>query len=358
MRPSQFRVAFRDRGPRPLASHARKRRAAGGIGRAPGAHRPRRAAASRGVAGAASPCRCRPALPPGYHRLAVERRRGQRRDRADRGAAPLSPAFGAGRALLGAHGAALRAALGAQLGHRRFHRSRHARRRCGPARRGRARHQPAACALPRRAPAYQPLFAFEPAVSQSALYRCRGGAGFPATAWARAGPRRAAPRGDLVDYSAVARLKRPPSTRSIAAFARGSSGRQAERARCRFPALPARGRRRRSRPLPPSPRCTSTSWLRAAASPGMTGRRRCATAASPEVQHFAAEHRAASSCTSICNGRPTGSSAPRAARRRSGAAARPLPRSRRRRRSQRRRGLGRPGLMVSPAPPSARRPTC
>ena len=110
---------------------------------------------------------------------------------------------------LGAHRPALRAALGAQLGDRRLHRSGRSGRAGGRAGCRRARHQSAACPLSCRSPPHQPLFALEPSVLERVLPRPRGGAG----------PRR---------------------ERRSAGHAR----------RCRLPRRARPGKRRRSRRLP------------------------------------------------------------------------------------------------------------
>ena len=91
-----------------------------------------------------------------------------------RAAACLSRRRAAG---LGAGGTALCRTLGPQLGARRFQRSQAAGGDCDALRRGRHRAQSAACAVRGSRRAGEPLRAQQPAVSQSALYRCRGDSG-------------------------------------------------------------------------------------------------------------------------------------------------------------------------------------
>ena len=77
------------------------------------------------------------------------------------------------RPLLAVGGAALQRPVGAQLGYRRFYRSRSRDRACGRSGGRRGRAEPAARLVRRSPRRLQPLFAEQPAVSQSALYRCR-----------------------------------------------------------------------------------------------------------------------------------------------------------------------------------------
>ncbi len=152
--------------------------------------------------------------------------------RVEPGRSQPEPAFqGDGRKMLGAGGAALRGALAAQLGPRRFQRSRRACWTSSPTSAAR-RHRPQSAARAVLRPAgllRQPVFAEQPAVSQSALHRRRGDRGIrPRSCRKRCrttllGLREA----ELVDYPAVARAQARRVARGLSEFAATAAARHA-----------------------------------------------------------------------------------------------------------------------------------
>ena len=91
------------------------------------------------------------------------------------------------RARLRPHRAALHAALRAQLGDGRLHRPAHRARAMGSARRGARRAQPAACPVPPRPGARQPVQPLQPPVSERPVPRSRADRGVPRVAPKRSG---------------------------------------------------------------------------------------------------------------------------------------------------------------------------
>jgi hypothetical protein len=110
----------------------------------------------------------------------IRRHRAARAHDADRRAGPLLSAGNprAGRPRLGRRAATVFAALRAQLGHRRLHRSRHRGCAVGRARREHHRRQSAACLVPARCRPREPVQPVEPAVSERAVSRHRGNSRF------------------------------------------------------------------------------------------------------------------------------------------------------------------------------------
>ena len=270
-----------------------------------------------------------------------------RTNAADRGAAKgLWRRF---RPLLAARGPALRRPLGAQLGDRRFHRSRRPDRTRRRSRRRRRRPQSAARAVRRPSRRLQPLFAEQPAVSQSALYRRRKTAGISACAFADKSDALARLRAsDIVDYAGVAE----PEMARAALRVRCLQDRSRSRAPAGF-----REVSRRARAV-----AVALRLLRGAAAQirqavvGMAGR--MATARRGQMRRLAPGRRMPpkSSSSNSCNGPPTGSCRPAsdlaAQARHEGRA---LSRRRRRRAVRRLRCLERADRRFRAISPSARR---
>ena len=162
------------------------------------------------------------------------------------------------RPLLAARGPALRRPLGAQLGDRRFHRSRRPDRTRPPSRRRRRRPQSAACAVRRSPRRLQPLFAEQPAVSQRALYRRRKNSGISARRRDERDALAQVRASDVVDYVGVAGLKWRALRSAFDAFkADAQTGPPAG-----FREIPRRARRRCCRASPASRRCGTNSTSR------------------------------------------------------------------------------------------------